>query len=166
MARSVLEYRANFLNNRIIHRISCRRLFYAPLNPPFFFRRLTSMPEFKNMYNRQRKWTFYLLSIYVLGWGFTSYQTIFLGLILGTCCSYFALWHMFFRMKRFDKAISQGKKPLSFGSISRLATAGVAAAIALKYPQYFNIFSMIMGLMTTYVVIMIDYLFQSFHVHK
>lgn len=124
------------------------------------------MPEFKNMYNRQRKWTFYLLSIYVLGWGFTSYQTIFLGLILGTCFSYFALWHIFFRMKRFDKAVSLGKKPYSFGSISRLATAGIAAAIALKYPQYFNIFAMTLGLMTSYIVIMIDYLFQFFHAHK
>ena len=46
------------------------------------------MPEFREMYNRQRKWIFYLLSIYVLGWGFTSYQTIFLGLILGTCFSF------------------------------------------------------------------------------
>jgi ATP synthase protein I len=124
------------------------------------------MPEFTYMYNRQRKWTFYLLSIYVLGWGFTSYKTIFLGLILGTGFSYFTLWHMFFRIKRFDTAVAKGKKPNSFGSISRLATAGIAAAIALKFPQYFNIFFVTLGLMTSYVVIMIDYLFQSFQVHK
>lgn len=124
------------------------------------------MPEFIEMYNRQRKWIFYLLSIYVLGWGFTSYKTIFLGLILGTIFSFMMLLLLVGRMKRFDKAVDKGKKVRSLGSLSRLATAAIAVLIALKMPQYFHIIFVTVGLMTTYIVIMIDYLFHSFYVNK
>jgi ATP synthase protein I len=124
------------------------------------------MPEFIEMYNRQRKWTLYLLAIYVLGWGFTSYQTIFLGLILGTCFSFLNLWLLIRRMKSFDKAVSMGKKVRSLGSMSRMATAAIAGIIALKYPENFNIIYVVLGLMTSYIVIMIDYLFHFFYLHK
>ncbi|WML46243.1 ATP synthase subunit I [Neobacillus sp. PS3-40] len=124
------------------------------------------MPEFIEMYNRQRKWTLYLLSIYVLGWGFTSYQTIFLGLSLGTCFSFLNLWFLIRKMKSFDKAISKGKKVRSLGSLSRMATAAIAAIIALKYPEYFSIVCVALGLMTSYLVIMIDYLFHFFYKNK
>jgi ATP synthase protein I len=116
------------------------------------------MPEFIKMYNRQRKGLFYLLSIYVLGWGFTHYQTVFLGLILGTVFSFFNLWLMVREMKKFDKTISSGKKVRSLGSLSRMASAAIAVLIALKWPHYFQIISVTLGLMTIYVVIMIDYL--------
>jgi ATP synthase protein I len=124
------------------------------------------MPEFIEMYNRQRKWTLYLLAIYVLGWGFTPYQTIFLGLILGTNFSFLNLWLLIRRMKSFDKAISIGKKVRSLGSMSRMATAAIAGIIALKYPENFNIIYVVLGLMTSYIVIMIDYLFHFFYLHK
>ena len=50
------------------------------------------MPEYKLIFKRVRKYIFYLLALYVFGWGFTSYQSIFLGLILGTSLSLFNLW--------------------------------------------------------------------------
>lgn len=124
------------------------------------------MPEFIEMYNRQRKGMFYLLSIYVLGWGFTQYQSVFLGLILGTCFSFINLWQLVRRMRKFDKDVSKGKKIRSLGSLSRLATAALAIIIAMKWTHYFNIISVVLGLMTTYIVIMIDYLFHSFYLHK
>ncbi|XJZ27145.1 ATP synthase subunit I [Bacillota bacterium Lsc_1132] len=124
------------------------------------------MPEFQEMYQRQRKGFFYLLSIYVLGWGFTPYQTIFLGLILGTCFSFLNLWLLVRRMKRFDQAIANGKKVRSLGSLSRMASAAIAVIIALKYPEYFYMISVVWGLMTSYIVIMIDYLYHSLFVHK
>lgn len=124
------------------------------------------MPEFQEMYRRQRKWLFYLLSVYVLGWGFTPYQAIFAGLILGSCFSYVNLWLLMRRMRRFDQAITNGKKVRSLGSLSRMATAAIAVIIALKYEQYFYMISVVWGLMTTYIVIMIDYLYHSFFVHK
>lgn len=124
------------------------------------------MPEFQEMYRRQQKWVLYLLSIYVLGWGFTPYQTIFLGLILGTCFSFLNLWLLVRRMKKFDQAITNGKKAGSLGSLSRMATAAIAVIITLKYPEYFYIISVVWGLMTSYIVIMIDYLYHSLFLHK
>ncbi|MCM3567210.1 ATP synthase subunit I [Neobacillus mesonae] len=124
------------------------------------------MPDFRQMYNRQRKWIFYLLSIYVLGWGFTSYQTIFLGLILGTCFSYVNLWFLVKKTEDFEKKVSQGKKVRSLGSLSRMAVAGIAALIALRFPDYFNMISLVAGLMTSYIVIMIDYFYHALHAHK
>lgn len=126
------------------------------------------MPEIVDLYKRAIKWMFYLLAIYVLGWGFTSYQTTFMGLILGTAGSLINLWLLFGRMKRFDKTITNGKKvrSRSLGSSSRMAVAAVAVLIAMRWPQVFQVGSMVLGLMTSYIVIMIDYLFHSYGVHK
>ncbi len=124
------------------------------------------MPQFLEMYNRQRKWILYLLSIYVLGWGFTAHQSVFLGLILGTVFSFIILQLLVRRMKKFDKAVDQGKKVRSLGSLQRLAVAAIAIMIALKWPNYFSAVSVVLGLMTTYIVIIIDYLFHAFYVHK
>lgn len=119
------------------------------------------MPEFIEMYNRARKWMLYLMSIYVLAWGFTTYKAVFLGLILGTAISYINLLMLFKHMGKFDKSVTNGKKVRSVGSLQRLALASLAAVIAIRWTHYFNIIFVIVGLMTNYIVIMIDYLFHS-----
>lgn len=124
------------------------------------------MLDFMEMYKRQRKWLFYLLSVYVIGWGFTPYQSVFLGLILGTSFSFFNLYLLAKKSSSFDKAIAKGKKVRSLGSLSRMASAGIAMLIGLKYPEYFNAISVVLGLMTVYIVIPIHYFFQSFNTHK
>lgn len=124
------------------------------------------MPDFREMYNRQRKWMFYLFSIYVLGWGFTTYKTSFLGLILGTCFSFIMLWMLVRKTEKFDKAVSAGKKVKSLGSLQRMAIAAIAVMIALEYPDYFQIVSVVLGLMTAYIVIMIDYFYHALHAQK
>ena len=100
---------------------------------------------------------FYLLSIFVLGWGFTEHQTIFAGLILGTSLSFFNLWLISRKMKAFDKAIETGGKFRSLGTLSRMASAGLAVLIALEYPDQFHLISTVLGLMTAYIVISIDF---------
>ncbi|KAB2336509.1 ATP synthase subunit I [Cytobacillus depressus] len=124
------------------------------------------MPELKLMYIRQRKYMFLLLSVYVLGWGFTSYQSIFLGLILGTALSLFNLWLMARKVDRFGEAVAKGEKVHSLGMISRMATAVLAVMIAMKYPEKVHLISVVIGLMTSYIVIMIDYFLHSIHLHK
>ncbi|MFL6517019.1 MAG: ATP synthase subunit, partial [Bacillus sp. (in: firmicutes)] len=62
--------------------------------------------------------------------------------------------------------VSAGKKPKSLGSLSRMAVAGIAALIALRYPEQFDMISLVIGLMTSYIVIMIDYFYHALHVHK
>lgn len=115
------------------------------------------MNEYNNMIARQRKWMFYLLAIMVLGWGFTPYQTVFLGLLLGTTLSFFNLWVMQRKINRFGQAISKGDKVYGIGTFTRLASAAVAVVIAMRYDVYFHMIGVIFGLMTTYVVIMIDF---------
>jgi ATP synthase protein I len=41
-----------------------------------------------------------------------------------------------------------------------MAAAGVAVFFAIKFPDYFDLISVIIGLMTMYIVIMIDYVVQ------
>lgn len=124
------------------------------------------MPEFKIMYIRQRKYMFILLSLYVLGWGFTSYQTVFLGLLLGTSLSLYNLWLIIRRIDRFGEAATKGRKVKSLGTASRMASAALAAMIALKYPEKIHLISVVFGLMTAYFVIIIDYILQAFHLRK
>lgn len=119
------------------------------------------MPEIKAIYDRQRKYIFLLLSIYVLGWGFTSYKTIFLGLILGTSLSLFNLWLLARRTDKFGEAVVKGEKVRSLGMMSRMATAVLAVMIALEYPDKLHLYSVILGLMTSYIVIMIDFFLQG-----
>ncbi|MDQ6595172.1 MULTISPECIES: ATP synthase subunit I [Bacillus] len=124
------------------------------------------MPDFREIFTRQRKWNLYLLSIFVLGWGFTSYKTVFLGLILGTCFSFLNIWMLTKKTEKFDKAFDKGKKMKSLGSLQRMATAAIAVIIAMRWPNYFHVVSVVMGLMTSYIVIMIDYFYHALHFHK
>ncbi|MFE8701851.1 ATP synthase subunit I [Cytobacillus sp. FJAT-54145] len=121
------------------------------------------MPELKAIYIRQRKYIFLLLSLYVLGWGFTSYQTIFLGLILGTSLSLFNLWLLARKTDKFGEAVAKGEKVRSLGMLSRMATAVLAVMLALEYPDKLHLYSVIFGLMTSYIVIMIDFFLQAFN---
>lgn len=115
------------------------------------------MGELQYSLSRHRKYILYLLAIFVFCWGIAPYKAIFGGLILGTAFSLFNHWLMLKRMQRFNTALEHGKKVQSLGTMSRMASAGVAAIIALRYPDHFNIISTVLGLMTSYLVIMIDF---------
>lgn len=99
----------------------------------------------------------FILAIYVLGWGFTDYQTVFAGLMLGTSLSLYNLWLINQKMKKFDQAIVEGKKIKSLGTMTRFASAGLAVIIAMEYPEHFHLISVVLGLMTAYFVIVIDF---------
>ncbi|WP_335872977.1 ATP synthase subunit I [Bacillus sp. 2205SS5-2] len=125
------------------------------------------MPELQHMFTRHRKYIFYLLSISVLGWGFTSYQSLFLGFILGASFSLLNHWLMVRRIERFGNAVVEGRKVRSLGTFSRMGSAVLAVMISTRYPEYFHLLSVILGLMTSYLVVMIDYAIISvFKSHK
>ncbi|MFP7298601.1 ATP synthase subunit I [Neobacillus niacini] len=124
------------------------------------------MPEFQQMFTRQRKWMFFLLSFYVLGWGFTAQQSIFLGLILGTSLSLFNLWLMARKIDKFGEAAAEGRQVRSLGSFSRMATGALAIVITMRYPEQFHLISVVIGLMTSYIVIMIDFFTHNFFLDK
>jgi ATP synthase protein I len=124
------------------------------------------MSELKPMFVRQRKYMLILLAAYVLGWGFTLQQPVFLGLILGTSLSLFNLWNLVRKTNQFGEVMVNGGKIRSLGLLTRMATAVLAVLIAMEYPEYIHLISVIIGLMTAYIVIMIDSFFQFFHLHK
>lgn len=125
------------------------------------------MSELSEMYTRYRKYMFFLLAIYVLGWGFTSYQPVFLGLILGTSLSLFNLGNLVKKTAKLGEVAANGeKKKVSLGLLTRMAAAILGVAVAMEFPEYIHLLSVIIGLMTFYIVIMIDSFFQLFNLHK
>lgn len=124
------------------------------------------MQPYDKMMTRQRKWMFYLLAVLVLGAGFTDYPRIFLGLLLGAALSFYNLWLMQRKIKQFGQAIAEKRSARGIGTFTRLASAALAVLIALRFEEYFHLTAVVLGLMTTYVVIMIDFvLFKSRYLH-
>jgi ATP synthase protein I len=118
------------------------------------------MQDIQQLFPRLRSYIFFILALFVIGWGFTPYHSIFLGLILGTSFSLYNLWILARRQQRIGQAITEGKKIKSFGTFTRFAVAILAIIIAMEYPHIFHVTSVILGLMTSYVVIMIDLFIQ------
>ncbi|WP_226581416.1 ATP synthase subunit I [Halobacillus litoralis] len=122
------------------------------------------MEDYQQMISRQRKWMFYLLAFLVLGWGLTPWKPVFSGLLLGTTLSFYNLWTMQRKISRLgehstDTSNSKQRKP-NIGTFTRLATGALAAVIALQFEEHFHIISVVLGLMTAYFVILIDYLLK------
>jgi len=113
--------------------------------------------EEKSM-NRQRKMMFFLLAICVLGAGFTPYTRIFLGLLLGSTVSFYNLWLLQTKVKDVAEAVKKDQKTKGLGTVSRFAAAVFGVIIAVHFDEYFEIISFIIGLMTSYLVIVIDFL--------
>ncbi|WP_235848322.1 ATP synthase subunit I [Litchfieldia alkalitelluris] len=113
------------------------------------------------MLKRHRKYIFYFLAVFVLGWGFTTYQPAFLGLIIGAAASYYNHLLLYRKVNKFSEAVVKGKKVYSLGTISRMTIAGLAVFISLKFPEYINVYFVMLGLMTSYIVIFIDFIIQS-----
>lgn len=120
------------------------------------------MSDYKKMVARQRKWMFYLLAIFVIGAGFTPYVQIFLGLLLGTSISFYNLYLLQKKVALFGDAVTNNQKVRTLGTLSRMAAAILATLIALRFDDYFQLIAVIIGLMTSYLVIMIDFALSNF----
>ncbi|GGJ91915.1 hypothetical protein GCM10007063_13130 [Lentibacillus kapialis] len=106
---------------------------------------------------RQRKWMFYLLAAFVLGAGFTPYPRVFLGLLLGGAASFYNLWLLQRKIAAFAESAATNKSATGIGTLSRMASAVLVVIIALRYDAYFDMIFVIVGLMTSYLVIVIDF---------
>lgn len=118
------------------------------------------MQDIQQLFQRLRSYIFFILALFVIGWGVTPYHSVFLGLILGTSFSLYNLWVLARRQNKFGQAITEGKKIKSFGTFIRFAVAILAVILAMEYPHIFHLTSVILGLMTSYIVIMIDLFIQ------
>ena len=93
------------------------------------------MQTLQEIHKRQRRALFFLLALFVLGWGFTEWKTIFAGLILGSLFGLYNFWILVRKMERFDRAFAEGKKRMSLGTALRFASGIAAAAIATAMPN-------------------------------
>ncbi|MFC0186985.1 ATP synthase subunit I [Fictibacillus aquaticus] len=124
------------------------------------------MTEYSATYARYFKYTLFSLSFFVLGYAFTDYKTIFLGLALGTVFSLYNLWNMYSKIGRFGQAVASGQKVKTLGSLARLVTAGLAVLIAQRYPEHFHLLSVVVGLMSVYIIMLIDSLTRATRTSK
>src|SRR5699024_11070051 len=114
------------------------------------------MSNYKRMTVRQRKWMIYLLAILVLGIGCTPYTQVFSGLLLGAAASFYNLWLLHKKIADFTDA-SVKKQRSGIGTISRFATAALAIMIAIYFEEHFHLLAVVIGLMTSYVIVMLDF---------
>ncbi|MEB3750811.1 ATP synthase subunit I [Geobacillus sp. FSL W8-0032] len=119
------------------------------------------MDHFRAMRLRHVKYILYLLAIYTLGFGWTPYKTAFLSLILGTSIGLLIIWNLSWKIEKFGQAVTARKKVRTLGTLTRFSLAALAAVIAWAYPRYFAPVPTIVGLMTSYLVIVIDFLFHK-----
>lgn len=116
--------------------------------------------DYAIMTTRQRKWMFYLLALLMLGWGFTPYKVLFLSLTLGSVISFFNLWLLQRKINQMGQALAERRSSRALGTFSRFAAAGLAILIALRYEEFFHVVFVVIGLMTAYFVITIEFIYS------
>ncbi|TDQ38735.1 ATP synthase subunit I [Aureibacillus halotolerans] len=119
------------------------------------------MHDISRAYRRQTQLLLFALALFVVGWGFSELQEFFLGLKLGTVLGMFNHWLLARKIKQFGTAIVQGRSVKSLGTASRFATAIFATLLAIEFEQFLHLHAVVIGLMTPYLVIMIDAFLQT-----
>lgn len=120
------------------------------------------MSEYNQMIKRQRKWMLYLLAIFVLGSGFSSFPNIFNGLLLGGIISFYNMWNLQRNISRFGDSVVNNNPKIGIGTFTRLASAGLAIVVAIKLEDYFNLIGVIVGLVISYVVVLVEFGIRTF----
>ncbi|MFD2629347.1 ATP synthase subunit I [Oceanobacillus kapialis] len=115
------------------------------------------MFDYESMVTRQRKWMLYLLAIMVLGAGFLPHPRIFNGLILGAIISFYNLWLLQHKTTTLANAVAANHKVRGgLGTFSRLAAVMLAVLIALRFEEHFHIIAVVVGIVSSYVVLGLD----------
>ena len=115
------------------------------------------MSEYELMVARQRKWMLYLLAIFILGAVFSPYPDIFNGLLLGGIVSFYNLWNLGRNINKFGEAAIENNPKIGIGTFTRMASAGLAILIAMKFEVYFNLIGVIIGIIISYIIIVVDF---------
>ncbi len=114
------------------------------------------MSNYRTMAIRQRKWMLILLALFIVGAIILPNKHFFLALVLGTGISFYNLWLLQRKTNLLGEAAEREGSRKGIGTISRLAAAALGVLIALRYDL--SITGFIIGLMTAYPVIMIDFI--------
>lgn len=117
------------------------------------------MKEYRNRISRVVKYTIYFLSITVLG-VITPYKAIFIGLAVGTIVGLLNFIVTVRKVNQIgDLAANKDKadsKPVFSGMTTRFSLVIIAAMVAFRFPEYINIFSMLLGLFITQIIVVLD----------
>lgn len=108
-------------------------------------------------------YTVILITFFILLAFLTSHQSIFFGLTLGSIISLSNLLSTYFQVKRLGESVVSGRAKFSLGTLFRFALASFAVYTALQYPGLFHIYSVVIGLMLTYIIIYFNALLQLKH---
>lgn len=119
------------------------------------------MSEYIPSMRRYLQYYLYAIAILVLGYGFTPYQAIFLGSILGAVVSFFIVWNLHSRVKRFGQAVVEGRKIASLGMLTRFSLAALGVLVTIWYPELFHPIGIIIGLILAYFIIFLDFFIQK-----
>lgn len=112
---------------------------------------------FESMVARYKKWTLSALALYVLGAVILPYTTVFNGLVLGGAISFYNLWLLQRRINRVGDKVSKGEKTRGgLGTFSRMILAAFGALIAMRFPETFHLIAVVVGIMSSYIVIVLD----------
>ena len=120
------------------------------------------MLDLHHIFTMLKKALFFLLALCVLGWGFTPYETIFASLAVGAFFGTYNFWILVRRMEKFDRAMSEGTKAPSIGTVLRFGSGVAAVALAISLPQYFHLISTVIGFTLPYIFILIYGIVFSF----
>ncbi len=126
------------------------------------------MVDIHELIIRHKKYTYYLLALFVLGWGFTPYQRVFLGLVIGICVCFVSLSLVAKRTDKLMERVLKTKetkiryKATAVSTYSRLAATGLVILFAVQYPHYIEVWGFALGLMTGYLVMIIDYIYLQY----
>ena len=112
------------------------------------------MQTLQEIHKRQRRALFFLLALFVLGWAFTEWKTVFAGLILGSLFGLYNFWILVRRYEQFERAIAEGKKRISLGTAMRFASGIAVAAIATAMPEQFDLISAVIGFAIPYLLLL------------
>lgn len=121
---------------------------------------MNSLENYQKKIIRITKYTLVLELLFTIGL-ITPYSTIFLGLMLGTAVSLINSLYAAWKINRIGELAAKTKennkiKYSSTGMLSRMALSVLAVLLVLEYPQYFNLYSTLIGLFITQIISVVD----------
>ncbi|GAB7387892.1 ATP synthase subunit I [Bacillaceae bacterium] len=123
----------------------------------------TDRNEFASRVRRVVRMTFLLLAVFVLGWGFTYAKSVFAGLILGTSVSLFNAVYTAYKIDKIRRLAESGMgRKATIGTAVRLATSALAALLAVRYPERFDMLATVIGLVSTQAIAFADGVYHLF----
>ncbi len=115
------------------------------------------MDDYGVAVRRVLKFTFFFLSLSVLGYAFTDFTLAFAGLTLGATISLINTIYTARKVLRLgDVVVSRENKKVNLGTPTRIATSLLAVMIAMRYPDVFDIYFTIIGLFVAQLIAFID----------